>query len=454
MKINKLTLIISSFLLAVGTSWGQHAITQAAYPDAVEHTIVREHVFPATVSYVQTSTDHYFAYADAGMTVSNAAISHDIYVTDLAVHGDYAYFCGYNSISATGVWGWLYVPSLASGASNYHIYDNFVCGTMLSDSLYSLAVYEEAGMTHVAAVGSAADGNGQRLPCLIVISGHEGTPSGWQYQMGVSECVNAFSRMTQVCVTDKLIVAAGQADRAMCGEGYRVHYRSAPFSTTGPQDTLHHFPDHHHNGIDMAMTHTTGDMVASAVYHYSDDVYGIVDYIWIKVIDFAQIITSASSTPVYSFYYNNSLIYYTIRDLVYSRTARELVLLMSQPSPGPWGNSVLAELPLPPTPANVSYISDCLLLSLDNYNSGNNILAQGIDLNVLQNVNSVTQPLLTTPNCTTPLPARPTDKYVEGKWHYCPYTVFSNDFECQTMDFAETFLEPNIIICDKQKNHK
>ena len=80
----------------------QHAVTQAVYPNDVERTIVREYVYPSTVSYVETAVEHYFAYADASLNVINCEFSHDISVTDMVLHDKFAYFCGYNSISGPG----------------------------------------------------------------------------------------------------------------------------------------------------------------------------------------------------------------------------------------------------------------------------------------------------------------------------------------------------------------
>ncbi|MBO7489389.1 MAG: hypothetical protein J6T88_03830, partial [Bacteroidales bacterium] len=93
------------YVIGYDTAMCQHAVVQANYPNDVERTIVREYVYPATVSYVESSIEHYFAYADATMTVTNSEISHDLYVTDLALHGQFAYFCGYSTVSGLGVWG-------------------------------------------------------------------------------------------------------------------------------------------------------------------------------------------------------------------------------------------------------------------------------------------------------------------------------------------------------------
>ena len=86
MKKNRLKkTLLFLVTLATGTvqGFGQHRIVEVQYPSAVNQTIVREYNYPATVSYVETAVEHYFAYADASMTVTNCEISHDISVTDM-----------------------------------------------------------------------------------------------------------------------------------------------------------------------------------------------------------------------------------------------------------------------------------------------------------------------------------------------------------------------------------
>ena len=53
------------YVIGYDTAMCQHAVVQADYPNTVERTIIREYNFPATVSYVESSIEHYFAYADA-----------------------------------------------------------------------------------------------------------------------------------------------------------------------------------------------------------------------------------------------------------------------------------------------------------------------------------------------------------------------------------------------------
>lgn len=444
-------LIIILFLCAAVEAVCQNAVVQATYPNDVVRTIVREYSYPATVSYVETTVEHYFAYADATMSVTNSEISHDLYVTDLALHGKFAYFCGYNTVSGLGVWGWFDISSLMAGSLSYYIYDDFRCDVLYADSLFSLALYEEQGQLHIATVGSTTDGASKKRACLIDITGAEGTASGWNYSMGLSECEsNYFNRLTEVCVTDKYIVAAGSTILSFCSEGYRFHLRSNPFMAGGPQDSLYFFPrvttyynSPDHNGEDMAMTHTQGDTFASATYCYNGN-----NGVLVNVYDINQILTIPWSSPIYSKYTNIQGNSFHINDLIYNKTSNSLYLLTNGQIASYVG-SFITELSIP-LPANIYpvYLQDIFLTSLDNYNGQQSFLAQGYDGNP-QRITYYTQPLSTAPLCATPQLSNTNDADYGAKTHYCPYTVCNGVFNCSKTPQAAKLTIPIEIICEQ-----
>ena len=444
------------FLCAVVEAVCQNAVVQATYPNDVVRTIVREYSYPATVSYVETAVEHYFAYADATMSVTNSEISHDLYVTDLALHGTFAYFCGYNTVSGLGVWGWFDISSLMAGSLSYYIYDDFRCNVLYADSLFSLALYEEQGQLHIATVGSTTDGASKKRACLIDITGAEGTASGWNYRMGLSECeFNYFNRLTEVCVTDKYIVAAGSTILSFCSEGYRFHLRSNPFMAGGPQDSLYFFPrvttyysSPDHNGEDLAMTHISGDVFASAVYCYTNNI-NQKEGILVNVYDISQILTVPWTSPIYSKYTNIPGNSFYINDLIYNKTSNSLYLLTNGQIASYMG-SFITELSLPlPTTISPIYVQDVYLTSLDNYNSQQSFLAQGYDGNNPQRITYYTQPLSTAPLCATPQPSNTNDADYGAKTHYCPYTVCNGVFNCSKTPQAAKLTIPIEIICEQ-----
>lgn len=454
----KVLLSFTILFVGIGNALCQHAVTQATYTNNIEKTIVREYNYPATVSYVETSVEHYFAYADASMTVTNIEFSHDISVTDLAMHNDFAYFCGYNTVSGTGVWGWFDVNTLIGGSLNYFLYDGFVCSGLYVDSLYDLVVFEEKGQLHIVTVGSTTDVSGsKKRPCLIDITGTEGIATGWNYQMGISECQGQpFNRLTRVCVTDNYIVAAGKTNPGLCSEGYRFHLRGNLFSASGPQDSLYTFtrgngsPDH--DGENMAMTHTTGDYFTSAVYTYTN-LPSQTDGILVNVYDIAQVLAVPAASPVYSKYVpipSTATCTYTIHDLIYSQTTNSLALLSSGCFWGIYNGSFITELSLP-LPASIKpvYLQEIYLTSLDRYNGQQSMLAQGYDRNNIQTSTYYTQPLSTSPACVPDIPYYTSDAEYAAKTLYCPYINCTATFDCGQFNQGKPLVIGNDFICEQ-----
>ena len=453
----KFLFFTSVVLFTIGNAMAQHAVVQANYPNDVERSIVREYVYPATVSYVETAVEHFFAYADATMTVTNSEISHDLYVTDLALHGQFAYFCGYNTVSGLGVWGWFDIASLMAGNIVVYTYDDFVCNTLYADSLFSLEVYEQLGQLHLATVGSTTDGASKKRACLIDITGTEGSATGWNYRMGLSECeFNYFNRLTEICVTDKYIVAAGSTIHSFRSEGYRFHLRSDPFLPGGPQDSMYRFPcvtsyynSPDHNGEDMAMTHISGDVFASAVYFYWNNT-STKEGILVNVYDISQILTVPWTSPIYSKYTNIPGYSFYINDLIHNKTSNSLYLLTNVQITSSYMGSFITELSIP-LPANINpvYLQDVYLTSLDNYNGQQSFLAQGYDGNNPQRITYYTQPLSTAPLCANPQLSNTLDADYGAKTHYCPYTVCNGVFDCNKTPQAAKLTIPIEIICEQ-----
>jgi hypothetical protein len=200
-----------------------------------------------------------------------------------------------------------------------------------------------------------------------------------------------------------------------------------------------------HNGVDMAMTHTNGDSVASAVYWYGSGSYTNPAGILVNVYDINQVITSWAVSPVYSGQVNTSNI---IRDLVYSPIYKELVLLTNFNFPTLTGSAIV-EMPYPLT--NIKYIilQDQTHTSLDLYNGQHSILAQGYN-NITNNITTYyTQPLSTVPLCATSGSYPLSSNTYASKTNHCPYTVCSKSFKCSIVQQAKALDIPNEIRCKK-----
>ena len=145
-------LLINSFFIPAlsfchfNTVMCQHAMTAAQYPSDIVTTIIKEYNYPATVSYVETIDKHYFAFADASMSIINCEIDPQIFVNDFVIHDEMVYFCGIdNSNGTNGVWGWFKIQDLIAGNLVYETYSKFECNSFQVDSLHKIVAYNDNG---------------------------------------------------------------------------------------------------------------------------------------------------------------------------------------------------------------------------------------------------------------------------------------------------------------------
>jgi len=444
--------IIILFVLLGVVAYGQDRVTEVQYGGGIANAIVREYSYPATVSYVETSSEHHFAYADASMQVINSQIPSTLYVLDMEVHGGFVYFCGYDNAGPTvGVWGWFKVADLMSGALTYHTYDGFQQSPLYADTLHDLVVFEDNGETHVALVGAVTDGQSKRHWCSVDVIGTEGSPSGWSYTIGVSDYADwEAERRTRICVTDNFVVTAGTTVPPSYCETLRIHRRSGMFMTGGHQDTVYMYTffwdgvEHSHPVL--AITNTDGDMVATASKggYYSP-------YIVVNVYDMMSLTTTANPLQVYNYtvyILPNIIDSIYIRDIRYSANAQELHLLLTGEYPGLSHGSFLAELPLPPAPFNCSFVKGRTLLSLDNYNGQSSSLAIGYKDSDNSLLDYYTQTLSSTPLCAKSIPTGCSPTNYRAKSFFSPYTVTDGQFDCTTNQQLNVQSLPNAVICE------
>ncbi len=426
--------------LATGTVQGfsQHRIVEAQYPSAVQHTIVREYTYPSMVSYVETATAHYFAYADATMTILNAEIDPNIYVKDFVIFEDYVYFCGLDNSQQTakGVWGWFKIPDLVSSSMSYYIHNDFHCNLQYADTLHSLVAFRDStSALHIAVVGSVSDGSMSNQSCMLDITGTVGS-AGWNYTMGITTMVSPdYEKLTKVCLTDNFVVAVGSVLPGYGNVNHRFHRRNDMFQLGGPQDFFYKIPgDFWPQPWDYAVTHLYSDFFAVAVKHEANSLSfkGIMVYVfYIPAVTTG--VNAVYSAHVQTVAFTDLL---DICDIRYSQTYRELTLLLNGTTP--WGvGSLVAELQLaaPTMPIyQLSFLPDRMMTSLDNYNAQQHFLAMGYNLTNPTEVDFSIQPLLTNPECSVKQYIGTSDVNYAVKVDTIPYNTCADKINCDKRD--------------------
>lgn len=438
-------------LMAVGEApvFGQHRIVGSQYPSPVLHTIVRGYTYPATVSYVETPTAHYFAYADASTTVLNAEIDPSIFVRDFVIFEDYVYFCGLdNSQQASkGVWGWFKIQDLIASNMSYCSHRDFHCNLQYADTLHSLVAFRDSANTlHLAVVGSVKDGNTSNRSCMLDITGSAGG-SGWNYTMGITTTSpSGYEKLTKICLTDNYVVAVGSVPMGADNINHRFHRRNNMFQSGGPQDYFYKVPgDVWPQSWDYAVTHLYNDLFAVAAKHEANGLY----YKGIMVYVFNIPTVTTGSNAVYSADVSTSG--YTdlldICDIQYSQSYRELTLLLNGTTPFGVG-SLVAELQLTSPYMNiyqVSFFPDKMMTSLDNYNAQQHFLTMGYNITNPVEVDFSIQPLQITPVCSVQQSVLPQDVNYAVKVDSIPYNTCIDKFKCEMRD-VEKYMKTDLIV--------
>ena len=447
--------IFFSFLIAcigIGAANCQQRITQATYPDDVTKTIVREYSYPSTISYIETKTDHYFAYADATMTIVNTSIGTDISVLDFAIHDSYLYFCGIeHSGGPKGVWGWFKVSELFSGSLNMYTQDVYVCGNYYVDTLHSLVLNTERDSIHIALVGNVSDGVSRRA-CMMEIVGMESVPTGWRYQIGVSS--NDGEYLDHICLTNNLVVGAGVTANECCSETYRVHWRWNMFASWGPQDVINSFngPGHHkydHAWRNFAMTHVDGDTIAVGTFY--GDINSGKQGLMVNTYNMNDVALGNYTTSIYSSLVNlfSPPVFSgsTIQGLRYGGHSGTYSLLLSGNLPSYGTGSHLVEFNQGIATVNISSLTGVSLNSIDNYNSGLSFVTLGFDMVTSINAKFLTQPFWYTGSCVPYYTIITNSSIFARKHRDAPYTVCADDFDCSIRIFKKKMDLENEIIC-------
>ena len=278
-----------TFLLCLIASLTTHAqtgwISTTLLPGDIRETIVRQYQADNSISHIQTTKGHYFAWSDNQTSIILVGIDSNYKVTDFEISGDIVCFCGAYDYGPVmyGFVGWFSIPHLLGGTDNYHIFStSFGTALQYSPNYYSfsdvavfkdLTIFEDIedplNRVHIALVGRDA----LWRPCVAELKGFFGT-GNWTYTTGASDVSDG--TLDQIVATDNYIVAAGAMPDGT-SMPLRIFHKTGMF-TSYPMlgDIMHRYipssslpcgyPTNNYNGFKM--THTNGDTVATLSLFY------------------------------------------------------------------------------------------------------------------------------------------------------------------------------------------
>ena len=258
---------ICLFMLITSVSvYGQATrLTFVPMNDAVNKTIIRECNYPATISYVETTSEHFFIYnsgLNGNIQVISVPISTLLGVNDFVIKGDTVFFCGVRS--GNGFIGFFCVNDFFFSTHNFQLLASImpsVSGTVTS--LNKMVLYSSNGIRELVAIGKTSTG----LDCVTVL---QETSSMWTFQVG--ELPASYNEsILDITVTDNYVITAGFRNSNPYYPSMRAYEKAHIFSSSGFQNTSFISIPFNNNTCDydctqLILTHIQSDTFALAAY--------------------------------------------------------------------------------------------------------------------------------------------------------------------------------------------
>ncbi len=197
-------LILSSF--STGVMAQTSVVAHVSIPFVIKNTIIREHIFPATVSYMEKedSENGVFLYADNSMSATYLPIDSNYMVSDFVIDNDTVWFCG-NIRGGKCFFGFFDINDFFFGSHNYYIASNaFFTTQSLVTTLSKLVSYvDNIAVRHIVAIGKTDLGQ----YCVVNVT-FNAAMSSWNYETGEVPASSP-ETMVDINVTDDDVFTGG-----------------------------------------------------------------------------------------------------------------------------------------------------------------------------------------------------------------------------------------------------
>lgn len=197
-------LILSTF--STGVLAQTSVVAHVQLPFEIKNTIIREHNYPATVSYLDNffAVGGVFLYADASLAATYLFIDSMYCVNDFVVDRDTVWFCG-NLHGGKCFVGFFDINDFFWGTHNYNIADNvFYSTNSVVATLTKLVSYiDSANTRHLVAIGTTELGQ----YCVMNVT-YDVATSTWSYETGEVPS-NSPETMVDIKVTDDDVFTGG-----------------------------------------------------------------------------------------------------------------------------------------------------------------------------------------------------------------------------------------------------
>lgn len=401
---------------------------------------------PSTVSYYVVGKKHFFTLTDANMVLWQKEIDNRFDVYDLVVGEQYVYFCGRDTVTDRGLFGWFDATG-DWGNDPYYYYNNFISGVDSTDpsdpiTLYitkykELLLIEETDSVRLVLVGEDDKSQG----CVVRMAGELPlTVNGWQYTSGLSSLgLETFEHLT---MSNNYVITGGTYDHTVTQTYHRFFEINNIFSSSGIQDYLYCYSAQASSPSDnvffnypigdFAMTSTIEDQfVILCRFERSGPLVPHYEGFMLLVFDANQAMSQTGQDQVEEAHLFN----YTHIDVNGLRFCQGMSRICGLVDAKPFGHtqSFLLETPSPfGTSIDVYYDGNLtnLYQSMDRYGIGQDMIALGT-----KGLNSPVltyyyHPINSAGECTSKLtlPILKDERFSE-KHHYYPLLLYSAPFE-------------------------
>lgn len=270
--IMKKVVFIIMIFAAISPLWAQYSgfSFNALMPNAIEKTIIRELQFPASISYVETQTEHYFVYHDGSINpLEVVEINPNLYVKDFVISDDTVFFCGRNPVTDMGFVGHFEISSFFSLTSSYTYTGNpMFCPYGHVASFNKMTTFSLNGARKMGLIGE--DPTGQQVVAEIRYS-----PSISTYDYTTGELPSTSNEtFMDITVTDNYVVTAGfRTVNGMRGLNVRVYSKNTMFQTGGSQDSSAYFKSNNY----VPFYFYDDQLLLS---HHQLDSFSLAAYVW------------------------------------------------------------------------------------------------------------------------------------------------------------------------------
>lgn len=179
-KISFFTIFLSLSVLLTDC-WAQTSVVaHANMPFPIERTIIREHNFPSTVSFVELEKRGYFVYADTTYTATYLPIDSNFFVNDFVIDDDTVWLCG-KTIQGQGFVGFFEINEFFFGSNNYYLIKDSLLSThsVVQDLTKLVSYVDDSTIRHIVAIGTTKLGQ----YCVVNLTNSLSDPV-WLYETG------------------------------------------------------------------------------------------------------------------------------------------------------------------------------------------------------------------------------------------------------------------------------